>query len=195
MPSSHLILCRPLFLLPPIPPSLRVFSSESTLRLRWPKYWSFSFRIILSKQHPGLISFRMDWLDLIAVQGTLKTVLEINLTEIPGVSYMVKFLGSSILNYAEHSLQSKGSVNTSAPLYNHEAGTDLGKSFRYWKQYILPLWQLLHPIYQRNFTWPAILIWSQRKTGLCSRSKLQYKVSCLQGHVNWKTPQCWRYLQ
>ena len=67
MPSSHLILCHPLFLLPPIPPSIRVFSSESTLRIRWPKYWSFSFSIIPSKEHPGLISFRMDWLDLLAV--------------------------------------------------------------------------------------------------------------------------------
>ena len=74
MPSSHLILCRPLFLLPPIPPSIRVFSNESTLRMRWPKYWSFSFSIIPSKEHPGLISFRMDWLDLLAVQGTLKSL-------------------------------------------------------------------------------------------------------------------------
>ena len=70
MPSSHLILCHPLFLLPPIPPSIRVFSNESTLRIRWPKYWSFSFSIIPSKEHPGLISFRMDWLDLFVVQGT-----------------------------------------------------------------------------------------------------------------------------
>ena len=72
MPSSHLILCRPFLLLPPIPPSIRVFSNESTLRMRWQKYWSFSFSIILSKEIPGLISFRMDWLDLLAVQGTLK---------------------------------------------------------------------------------------------------------------------------
>ena len=71
MPSSHLILCRPLLLLPPIPPSIRVFSNESTLRMRWPKYWSFSFSIIPSKRHPGLISFRMNWLDLLAVQGSL----------------------------------------------------------------------------------------------------------------------------
>ena len=71
MPSSHLILCRPLVLLPPIPPSIRVFSNESTLCMRWPRYWSFSFSIITSKEHPGLISFRMDWLDLLAVQGTL----------------------------------------------------------------------------------------------------------------------------
>ena len=70
MPSSHLIRCRPLLLLPPIPPSIRVFSNESTLCMRWPKYWSFSFSIIPSKEHPGPISFRMDWLDLLAVQGT-----------------------------------------------------------------------------------------------------------------------------
>ena len=76
MPSSHLIVCRPLLLLPPIPPSIRVFSSESTLRMRWPKYWSFSFSIIPSKEIPGLISFRMDWLDLLAVQGTLKSLLQ-----------------------------------------------------------------------------------------------------------------------
>ena len=76
MPSSHLILCRPLLLLPPIPPNIRVFSNESTLRMRWPKYWSFSFSIIPSKEHPGLISFRMDWLDLLAVQGTLKSLLQ-----------------------------------------------------------------------------------------------------------------------
>ena len=76
MPSSHLILCHPLFLLPPIPPSIRVFSNESTLRMRWPKDWSFSFSIIPSKEIPGLISFRMDWLDLLAVQGTLKSFLQ-----------------------------------------------------------------------------------------------------------------------
>ena len=74
MPSSHLILCRPLLLLPPIPPSIRVFSNESTHRMRWPKYWSFSFSIIPSNEHPGLISFRMDWLDLLAVQGTRKNL-------------------------------------------------------------------------------------------------------------------------
>ena len=75
MPSNHLILCRPLFLLPPILPSIRVFSNESTLRMRWPKYWSFSFSNIPSKEHPELI-FRMDWLDLLAVQGTLKSLLQ-----------------------------------------------------------------------------------------------------------------------
>ena len=76
MPSSHLILCRPLLLLLPIPPSIRVFSNESTLHMRWPKYWSFSFSIIPSKEHPGLICFRMDWLDLLAVQETLKSLLQ-----------------------------------------------------------------------------------------------------------------------
>ena len=76
MPSSHLILCCPLLLLPPIPPSIRVFSRESTLRMRWPKYWSFSFSISPSNEHPGLISFRMDWLDLLAVQGTPKSLLQ-----------------------------------------------------------------------------------------------------------------------
>ena len=76
MPSSHLILCHPLLLLPPIPPSIRVFSNESTLLMRWPKYWSFSFSISPSNEHPGLISFRMDWLDLLAVPGTLKNLLQ-----------------------------------------------------------------------------------------------------------------------
>ena len=76
MPSSHLILCHPLLLLPPIPPNIRVFSNESTLRMRWPKYWSFNFSISPSNEHPELISFRMDWLDLFAVQGTLKSLLQ-----------------------------------------------------------------------------------------------------------------------
>ena len=76
MPSSHLILCRPLLLLPPIPPSIRVFSNESALRMRWPNYWSFSFSISPSNEYAGLISFRMDWLDLLAVQGTLKSLLQ-----------------------------------------------------------------------------------------------------------------------
>ena len=76
MPSSHLILCHPLLLLPPIPPSIRVFSNESALHMRWPKYWSFSFSISPFNEHPGLISFRIDWLDLLAVQGTLKSLLQ-----------------------------------------------------------------------------------------------------------------------
>ena len=76
MPSSHLILCRPLLLLPPIPTSVRIFSNESTVCMRWPKYWSFSFGISQSKEHPGLISFRMDWLHLLAVQGNLKSLLQ-----------------------------------------------------------------------------------------------------------------------
>ena len=76
MPSSHFIFCCPLLFLPPIPPSIRVFSNESTLRMRWPEYWTFSFSISPSNEHPGLISFRMDWLDLLAVQGTLKSLLQ-----------------------------------------------------------------------------------------------------------------------
>ena len=76
MPSSHLILCHPLLLLPPIPPSIRVFSNESVLRIRWPNYWSFSFSISLSNEYSGLISFRIDWLHLLAAQGTLKTLLQ-----------------------------------------------------------------------------------------------------------------------
>ena len=76
MPSSHLILCRPLLLLPPIPPSIRVFSNESLLHIRWPKYWSFSFSISPSNEYSGLISFMTDWFDLLAVQGTLKSLLQ-----------------------------------------------------------------------------------------------------------------------
>ena len=76
MPSNHLILCCPLLLLPPIPPSFRVFTNESTLHIRWPKYWSLSFKISPSNEHPGLVSFRMDWLDLLPVQGTLKSLLQ-----------------------------------------------------------------------------------------------------------------------
>ena len=76
MPFNHPILCRPLLLLPPVPPSIRVFSNESTLHMRWPKYWSFSFSIYLSNEYPGLISFRMDWLDILGVQGTLKSLLQ-----------------------------------------------------------------------------------------------------------------------
>ena len=80
MSASHLILCHPLLLLPPTPPSIRVFSNESTLHMRWLKYWSFSFSIIPSKEIPGLVSFRMDWLDLLAVQGTLKSLLQLLIT-------------------------------------------------------------------------------------------------------------------
>ena len=82
LPEFHLILCRPLFFLPPIPPNIRVFSNESTLCMRWPKYWSFSFSISPSKEHTGLISFRMDWLDLLAVQGTLKSLLQHHSSEV-----------------------------------------------------------------------------------------------------------------
>ena len=87
LPSSHLILCHPLLLLPLIPPSIRVFSNESALRIRWPKYWSFSFSISPSNEHPGLISFRMDWLDLLAVQGTLKSLLQHHSSKVPHEQY------------------------------------------------------------------------------------------------------------
>jgi len=92
MPSSHLILCRPLLLLPPIPSSIRVFSNESTLCMRWPKYWSFSFSIIPSKEHPGLISFRMDWLDFLAVQGTLKSLLQHHSSKAPILRHSAFFI-------------------------------------------------------------------------------------------------------
>ena len=92
MASSHLILCCPLLLLPPIPPSIRVFSNESTLHMRWPKYWSFTFTIIPSKEHPGLISFRMDWLDLLAVQGTLKNLLQHHSLKASILWYLVFFM-------------------------------------------------------------------------------------------------------
>ena len=90
VPSSHLILCRSHLLLPTIPPRIRVFSNESTLRMRWPKYWSFSFSIIPSKEHPGLITFRMDWLDILAVQGTPKSLLQ---------HHSSKSINSSVLSF------------------------------------------------------------------------------------------------
>ena len=108
MPSSHLILCCPLLLLPSIPPSIRVFSNESTLRMRWPKYWSFSFSISPSKEHPGLISFRMDWLDLLAVQGTLESLLQHHISKAlilqPSAFFIVKSLTSIHDYWKNHSL-------------------------------------------------------------------------------------------
>ena len=108
MPSSHLIRCHPLLLLPPIPPSIRVFSNESALPMRWPKYWSFSFSIIPSKEIPGLISFRMDWLDLLAVQGTLKSPLQHHSSK-ASISFVLSFLHSPTLtsihdHWKNHSL-------------------------------------------------------------------------------------------
>ena len=91
MPSSHFIPCRPLLLLPPISPSIRVFSNESTLHLRWPKYWSFTFSIISSKEHPGLISFRTDWLDLLAVQGTLNSLLQHHSSKVSSLRHSAFF--------------------------------------------------------------------------------------------------------
>ena len=104
MPSNHLILCRPLLLLPPIPPSIRVLSNESVLCIRWPKYWSFSFNISPSDEHPGLISFRMDWLDLLAVQGTLKSLLQHHSSK-PSILLMV-------LKGAQLSLSSNSHIHT-----------------------------------------------------------------------------------
>ena len=92
MPSNHLILCHPLLLLPSIFPSIRVFSNESALRMRWPKYWSFSFNISLSNKYPGLISFRMDWLDRLAVQGTLKSLLQHHSSKAPILWYSAFFI-------------------------------------------------------------------------------------------------------
>ena len=91
MPSSHLILCRPLLILPPIPPNIRVFSNESAFHMRWPKYWSFSFSVSPSKEPPGLISFGMDWLDLLAVQGTLKSLLQYHSSETSILRYSAFF--------------------------------------------------------------------------------------------------------
>ena len=99
MPSSHLILCHSLLLLPPIPPSIRVFSNESTLRMRWPKYWSFRFSIIPSKEIPGLISFRMDWLDLLAVQETLKSLLQHHSSKASILQHSAVFTDSQINPY------------------------------------------------------------------------------------------------
>ncbi|KAB0379800.1 hypothetical protein FD755_007584 [Muntiacus reevesi] len=108
MPSSHLILCHPLLLLPPIPPSIRVFSNGSALCIGWPKYWSFSFSISPSNEHPGLISFRMDWLDLLAVQGTLKSLLHHHSSK-ASIFFALSFLHSPTLtsmhdHWKNHSL-------------------------------------------------------------------------------------------
>ena len=106
MPSNHLILCRPLLLLPSIFPSIRVFSNESALHIRWPKYWSFSFNISLSNEHPGLISFRMDWLDLLAVQGTLKSLLQHHSSKASILRRLVQFSCSVVSDSLQpHELQ------------------------------------------------------------------------------------------
>ena len=98
MPSNHLMLCHPLLLLPSIFPSIRVFSNESALRIRWPKYWSFNFNISPSKEHPGLISFRMDWLDLLAAQGTLKSLLQHHSSKASILCSVLSFLYSPTLH-------------------------------------------------------------------------------------------------
>ena len=146
MPSSHLILCRPLLLLPPIPGSIRVFSNESALRMRWPKYWSFSFIISPSNEHPGLISFRMDWLDLLAVQGTLKSLLQPHFKSIN--SLVLSFLHSPTLtsihdHWKNHSLdyvdyrlwvimkwmmcQGTSSAATNVPLWSNQGCWQWGR--------------------------------------------------------------------
>ena len=99
MPSNHLILCHPLFLLHPIPPSIRVFSNESVLYIRWPKYWSFSFNITPSNEYPGLISFRTDWLDLLAVQGTLKSLLQHHSSEASILQCSAFFIAQLLHSY------------------------------------------------------------------------------------------------
>ncbi|CAI9160306.1 unnamed protein product [Rangifer tarandus platyrhynchus] len=105
MPSSHLILCHSLLLPPSIFPSITVFSNESSLRIRWPKYWSFSFNISPSNEHPGLISFRMDWLDLLAVQGTLKSLLQHHSSNASILQHSAFFIFTSIHDYwKKHSL-------------------------------------------------------------------------------------------
>ena len=102
MPSSPLILCHPLLLLPPIPPSVRVFSNELTLWMKWPKYWSFHFRISPSNEHPGLISFRMDWLDLFAVQGTLKNLLQHHSSKASVLRHSAFFTSNSHTSIHDH---------------------------------------------------------------------------------------------
>ena len=102
MPSSHLILCRPLLLLPPIPPSIRVFSSESVLHIRWPKYWSFSLKISPSSEHPGLISFRVDWLDLLSVQGTLKSLLQHHSSKASILQWSAFFIVPTLTSIHDH---------------------------------------------------------------------------------------------
>jgi len=102
MPSSHLILCRPFLILPSIPPSIRVFSSESVLHIRWPKYWSFSFNISPSNEHPGLISFRVDWLDLLAVQGTLKSLLQHHSSKASILQCSTFFIVPTLISIHDH---------------------------------------------------------------------------------------------
>ena len=123
MPSSHLILCRPLLLLPPIPPSIRVFSNESTLRMRWPKYWSFSFSTSPSNEHPGLISFRMDWLDLLPVQGTLKRLLQHHSSTHPLVN--CPFWNLQLFNLGLYQFPVEILTNTSGNMcHSHFEGDD-----------------------------------------------------------------------
>ena len=132
MPSSHLILCRPLLLLPPIPPSIREgFPNESTLRIRWPKYWSFSFSISPSNEHPGLISFRMDWLDLLAVQGTLESSPTPQLKSIN--SLVFSFLHSPTLTSIHTAVNKFCLIQHYSKIYDQEF-----KKFIYFYRHLLP---------------------------------------------------------
>ena len=140
MPSNYLILCCPLLLLPPIPPSIRVFSNESTVRMRWPKYWSFSFSISPSNEHPGLISFRMDWLDFLTVQGTLKSLLQHHSSKasilwhsasfIVQLSHLYMTTGKTIVLIISHSVQSLSCVQLFATLWTaaHQASLSITNS-------------------------------------------------------------------
>ena len=141
MPSSHLILCHPLLLLPPIPPSIRVFSNESTLRMRWPKYCSFSFSIIPSKENPGLISFRMDWLDLLSVQGTLKSLLQHHSSKASVLRCSAFFTCEVKISVLLSRLESfscwpeRGKLNTEGHCTEKDLRQGPRESYRSWEQY------------------------------------------------------------
>ena len=136
MASSHLILCHPLLLQPPIPPSIRVFSNESTLYMKWPKYWSFSFSIIPSKEHPELISFRMDWLDLLAVQGTLKSLLQHHSSN-TSILQRSAFFTQRFLRYNTKSMNSSALSFLHSPtltsLHDHRKNHNLDKMDLCWQ--------------------------------------------------------------
>ena len=142
MQSSQLILCRPLFLLLPIPPSIRVFSNESTLRLRWPKYWSFSFSIIPSKEIPGLISFKMAWLDLLAVQGTLRSLLQHH-------SSKASILRCSAFFTVQLSLSSREGNKCNSP-QSERRGIILWRVFKYLKE-VVQIAEILYLYFVSSF--------------------------------------------
>ena len=179
MPSSHLILCRSLLLLLPIPPSIRVFSNESTLCMTWPKYWNFSFRLIPSKEHPGLFSFRMDWSDLLAVQGTFKSLLQHHNSKVSilqcSAFFTVQLSYPYITTGKTTALTRWNFVDSNAALLHRKSQIRITLSTNglapgslqigepWWVKGWLPFW--LHPVpgWRALCTWP----WSQR-TGWCS---------------------------